>query len=160
MADATVTLLILRHAKAEPGIGILDVDRPLADRGRRDAAAMGDHLRAHDLLPDAVLCSTAVRTRQTLACLRLTAPTSFEDRVYGNDEDDLVDLVRDTGLADDPATVLLVGHNPSLHQMVLDVCGEAPETFPTSALAVVDLPSWESARRGGGTLRTVHVARG
>ncbi|MFI0486456.1 SixA phosphatase family protein [Actinomadura sp. 9N215] len=148
------TLIVLRHAKAVAGLGIPDIDRTLNDRGRRDAAATGAWLRVNDLVPDLVLCSTAARTRETLALLDVDAEVSFESGIYDNDPDGLLDLVSRS--SDDAGRVLLVGHNPSVHQLVHDLTGEAPDAFPTCALAVIDLPgAWTDVRPGTGTLRTV-----
>jgi phosphohistidine phosphatase len=153
-------LIVLRHAKAVAGLELADIDRPLNKRGRRDCVAAGEWLREHGLVPDAVLCSTAVRTRQTLEGLALaTGEVAFEPRVYDNDPDLLLDLVRITG--DDVGGLLLVGHNPSVHSLVQDLTGEAPESFPTCALAVIELPgTWAEARRGAGTLVTYRTPKG
>ncbi|WUH99226.1 histidine phosphatase family protein [Spirillospora sp. NBC_00431] len=152
------TLIVLRHAKAVAGLGIPDIDRTLNDRGRRDAAVTGDWLRANDLVPDLVLCSTAARTRETLALLDVDAEVSFESGIYDNDPDGLLDLVNQS--SDDAGRVLLVGHNPSVHQLVHDLTGQAPDAFPTCALAVIDLPgAWTDARPGAGTLRTVRTPK-
>jgi phosphohistidine phosphatase len=152
------TLIVLRHAKAVAGFGTADIDRPLNDRGRRDATATGDWLRANDLVPGHVLCSTAARTRETLDRLALDAEVSFEPDIYGNDPDRLLTLV--TEAPEGTGRLLLVGHNPSVHQLVDDLAGEAPDAFPTCALAVIDLPGpWADARPGAGTLRTVRTPK-
>ncbi|MEO3785359.1 histidine phosphatase family protein [Actinocorallia sp. B10E7] len=143
-------LLVLRHAKAEVGLGLADHERPLAERGRRDAAAMGDFLRAQGLEPDLVLCSTALRTRQTLEELGLTAPARFERSIYTGDGYDLLDLVHLTGAeVEEARTILLVGHNPAVHELVIVAGGEQVEDFPTCALGVIELADWQAR---GGTL--------
>ncbi|MFC9971770.1 SixA phosphatase family protein [Spirillospora sp. NPDC127200] len=145
------TLIVLRHAKAVTGLGMADSDRPLADRGRRDAAAAGDWLRAEGLAPGLVLCSTAVRTRQTLDLLDLKAEVSHEPRLYDNDPGLVLDLVRQTG--DEVGALLVVGHSPSVHQVVHDLTGAAPDSFPTCALAVIELNApWAETWPGGGEL--------
>ncbi|GAA2150322.1 SixA phosphatase family protein [Actinomadura napierensis] len=145
------TLIVLRHAKAVAGFGTPDIERTLNDRGRRDAAAAGEWLRAEGLVPGRVLCSPAARTRETLGLLAVRADTAFEGGIYDNDPGVLMSLVAET--ADGVGTLLLVGHNPSVHQFVHDLTGRAPEQFPTCALAVVDLPGpWADVRPGLGTL--------
>jgi phosphohistidine phosphatase len=152
------TLIVLRHAKAVAGLGIPDIDRALNDRGRRDAAAAGEWLRAQELVPGLVLCSTATRTRETLARLGVEAGVSFESGIYDNDPDVLLGLVNQ--VPDDVERLLLVGHNPSVHQFVHDLTGEAPDAFPTCALAVVEVPGpWVDVRAGVGTLRTVRTPK-
>ncbi|MFB4300462.1 histidine phosphatase family protein [Actinomadura sp. NTSP31] len=145
------TLIVLRHAKAVAGFGTPDIERTLNDRGRRDAAAAGEWLRTEGHVPGRVLCSPAARTRETLGLLAVQADTAFEDGIYDNDPGVLMSLVAET--PDDVGTLLLVGHNPSVHQFVHDLTGQAPEQFPTCALAVVDLPApWADVRPGLGTL--------
>lgn len=153
------TLIVLRHAKAVAGLGIADIDRTLNDRGRRDAAAAGDWLRENDLVPELVLCSTSARTRETLALLDAGAEVSFESGIYDNDPDGLLTLVSQT--PDEVGRLLLVGHNPSVHQLVHDLTGSAPDSFPTCAFAVIELPgAWADARPGAGTLRAVRTPKG
>ena len=152
------TLIVLRHAKAVAGLGFPDIDRSLNDRGRRDAAETGRWLRDNDLVPNLVLCSTAARTRETLALLEFQAEVGFESGIYDHDADGLLALVNRT--PDEIGRLLLVGHNPSVHQLVHDLTGSAPDGFPTCALAVIELPGgWADARRGAGTLRTVHTPK-
>ncbi|MFC6884173.1 MULTISPECIES: SixA phosphatase family protein [Actinomadura] len=152
-------LIVLRHAKAAAAIGLPDHERPLADRGRRDAAATGDWLRSNDLVPGQVLCSTTVRTRQTLELLALDAETGFESRVYDNDPDDLLALVRENG-RDDVGTLMVLGHNPSVHQVVHGLAGESPDAFPTCALAVIEVPGpWSETWPGTGTLLTTRTPK-
>jgi phosphohistidine phosphatase len=96
-----------------------------------------------------VLCSTSERTRETLERLSLDAPVSYEPGIYDNDVDTLLDLIRQTG--DDVGTLLLIGHNPSFHQLVFELTGSGPDTFPTSALAVIELDGgWAEAWPGAG----------
>ncbi|RAY14964.1 histidine phosphatase family protein [Actinomadura craniellae] len=151
--------MVLRHAKAVEGIGMIDIDRPLNGRGRRDAAATGDWLRETGLVPDRVLCSTAQRTRETLAGLALDVPADFEARLYGAEAEDVLAVVRET--ADEVGTLLIIGHNPAFHEVVHDLTGEAPAAFPTCALAVIDLPGgWAEAWPGAGSLTTVRTPKG
>ncbi|REE97530.1 SixA phosphatase family protein [Thermomonospora umbrina] len=148
------TLIVLRHAKAAEGAGLADIDRPLAPRGGRDAAATGDRLRADGLVPDLVLCSTAVRTRETLEGLALESPVEYEPGIYDNRVETLLSLIREVD--DEVGRLLLIGHNPSAHQLVYDLTGDAPEAFPTCAMAVIELPDgWADTRPGTGTL-TLH----
>jgi phosphohistidine phosphatase len=135
-----------------------DVERGLTKRGLRDATAAGETLRAAGLVPDRVLCSTAVRTRQTwdqvsaaLGTKARKTKVSFESRLYDADAGTLLDAVRES--PDDAGTVLLVGHNPALHQLVLDLTGRPDLAFPTSALAVIQLPrGWGAVASGDGEL--------
>lgn len=145
------TLLVLRHAKAVTGFGTPDHERPLADRGRHDSAALGDHLRSAGLHPDLVLCSTARRTRETLQGLALDgSAVQYEEDIYDNEPEVLFDLIRQTDAG--IGMLLVIGHNPSSHQLVHDLTGDGPDAFPTCAMAVIDVPAWPEVRPGTGTL--------
>ncbi len=128
-------LLLLRHAKAEQA-GPTDHERPLALRGRRQASAVGAALRAEGLVPDRVLCSSALRTRQTwdLVCAGLgpagaEVAVAVHDELYDAGTQDVLALLHElTGIA----TVLVVGHEPTMSTLALRLAG------PTSAPDVVD----------------------
>jgi len=153
---------LLRHAKSswdDPGLA--DEDRPLAPRGKRDAATMASYLATVDS-PRLVLCSAGLRARQTLAMVlpSLGSPleVTVESELYTFDSSDLIERLR--RLDDGEASVMLVGHNPALEELAgwLSADGELRrrlETkFPTAALATIDLPDtpWSSLSDGIGTL--------
>ena len=163
-------LVILRHAKAERG-GTTDHERPLSSRGRADAIAAGRWLAESKLAPDLVLCSSATRARETwvLAATELEdgIPTTYERGVYNADVAELMPLLRET--PDEVATLLLIGHNPGLHYLVLALAGsgaeallrEAQEHLATAGLAVIEFSgSWSALADGSGTLTEYAVARG
>src|ERR1700742_1648400 len=109
------TLYLLRHAKAlDPAAsteaGLADVDRPLTERGRRDTTNLADHLRLSGCRPGLVLCSPALRTRQTLdgvaPGLGLQAKVEVDERLYGASAQSLWQRVRQ--IADHTAEVMLV----------------------------------------------------
>ena len=150
-------LLLLRHAKSswdDPSLA--DRDRPLNSRGRRAATTMGQYLRDHDLAPDLVLCSSAARTRETLERLDLgtAARVLIEDDLYAADASDLFARLRRA--PPDAAMVLLIGHNPGVHELAIMLTGdvERPPAFPTGALAVVRVPApaWTDLAVGGNAL--------
>lgn len=151
------TLIVLRHAKAATGFGLPDFDRPLTGRGRRDATAAGKWLREPGLVPgldgglapELVWCSPAKRTRETLQHLAVDAPVHFVPEIYGSDVDSLLELLRETD--EQVGTLLLIGHNPAMHQLVHDLTGAGGDTFPTCALAVIEIDGdWEGIRPGIG----------
>ncbi|MEV0599042.1 histidine phosphatase family protein [Streptomyces sp. NPDC050315] len=161
--DSPRRIVLLRHAKAEWSDGD-DHERPLADRGRRDAPAAGLWLAGAGINPDLTLCSTAVRTRETW---KLCAPklpqrpkTVYEDRLYEASLGELIALVNET--SDDVNDLLLVGHNPGMHALADALSGEADgellarmnrSGFPTASLAVVTFNgSWKSVEHGVGRL--------
>jgi phosphohistidine phosphatase len=145
------TLIVLRHAKAVTEFGLPDIDRPLSGRGRRDASAVGKWLGKGNYKPDLVRCSPAKRTRQTLSRLSVDAEVGFEPDIYANDVGGLFGLLARTD--ERVGTLLLIGHNPSLHHLVHDLTGDGVESFPTCALAVIDIvDGWAGIRPGAGRL--------
>ncbi|MDT5249547.1 MAG: phosphohistidine phosphatase, partial [Mycobacterium sp.] len=93
MSTSDHTLLLLRHAKSDYPDGVADHERPLARRGIREAGLAGDWIRANAPAVDAVLCSTATRTRETLARTRIDAPTEFVDRLYDSTLAATIDVI-------------------------------------------------------------------
>jgi len=127
-------LLILRHAKAEQGEGQSDKERALNKRGRRAATRVGELLT--DRLPDKILSSSALRTRETVEGLIKAAayfgPIEFMDALYLAEPAAYLKAVRERG--GDAKRLLLVGHNPGLEDLVNQLTGERV-TLPTAALA-------------------------
>lgn len=145
-------LLLMRHAKADrPDPEIDDFDRPLAERGWETAPRMGRHMTALGLAPQRILCSSAVRARETLAGLIPALTDDCEIRLtrelYMAGEDETIDQIRGHGVG--AATLLVIGHEPGLTQTALALIGaghpsliEDLETkFPTAGLAVIDFPA-------------------
>jgi phosphohistidine phosphatase len=165
-------LVVLRHAKSAWPAGLDDHERPLAPRGRRDAPAAGRTLAESDCLPDLALCSTALRARQTweLAAGQwgTPPPVRFEPRLYAAGVPALLDAVH---AAPDPVrTLLLIGHNPGLEELVLELAGDslddaldvARAKFPTSAVAVLAWHGsrWRDLASGTALLTDLIVPRG
>ncbi len=122
-------------------------------------AALAPKVRAYD--PDLVLSSPSRRTRETVDRLELAAPVDYLDPLYGAEADELLDAVRELGARDEPpVTVLLVGHNPGVHQLVVELTGgERLPTFPPSALAVLrlDVADWWQADPACARLEALHL---
>ncbi|MGC4933989.1 SixA phosphatase family protein [Gordonia sp. DT30] len=131
------TLILMRHGKSgyPPGVG--DHERPLAERGRREAALAGRWMADEGLRIDAVLCSTATRTRETLERTGFSAPAVYLDDIYGGSAFDVLESIRIHAPAD-ARCLLIVGHEPGMPAtaLTLDPDGEI-ERFPTSAYAIV-----------------------
>lgn len=139
-------LVLLRHAKSSwAQEGQLDAERPLAARGRRDAAAAGRWLVEHEILPDQVLCSSAARTRETWqravsagGAPLARAAVNEVDAIYQAETDTLLRLVRD--LPETANTALLVGHAPGLPALAALLWpqrnGGPIDDFPTSTIVV------------------------
>jgi phosphohistidine phosphatase len=140
------TLLLMRHAKSSWNEGVLDDhDRPLNKRGRKTAPEMGRLISAHNLLPDLILCSTALRARETceLVTREWNAPAQarFLDDLYLCPADRFIPILH--RVSDDVGRVLIIGHNPGMAGFLESATG-FDEKFPTAALAwlTVDLAAW------------------
>jgi phosphohistidine phosphatase len=129
-------LLLLRHAKSSWDEGSLsDHARPLNTRGRRAADAMAEQMRSLGLAPDVVLVSSARRTLQTLEALQPLEDSPMVevlDALYLAPWETLRDALRQ--VPDTARSVLLIAHNPGLHDLALALGGLSPATPPASPL--------------------------
>jgi len=148
-------LILLRHAHAEPAAsGEDDRSRGLSDTGRAEAQAAGDWLREHGLAPDRVLCSSASRTRETLAALGdIGSGEVYEDdAIYEASPGTLASLADANR---DAERLLLVGHNPGLEQLAaLMHSGQTGDYrgMPPGGIAVLRLPVDTNIEPGVATL--------
>lgn len=135
--DPDHTLILLRHAKSDWSTGLPDHERPLAPRGVRQAPDAGRWLADHVAQIDLAVVSTAERARATwslaAAELGVAPPVRLADEVYGASAEGLLGVVR--SLSQDASTVVMVGHNPGLEDLVSALAGTWVP-MPTSALAV------------------------
>jgi len=144
-------LILFRHAKAEPRAhGGDDFDRPLAERGREDAALVGQALARAGLAPDVALISPARRAAETWICAKDAFPrirAELDRGLYNAAAEDIreaIDRVADRG-----STVMVVGHNPGLHELAVDLLVDASASnaeiervasqFPTATAAVYEI---------------------
>lgn len=167
-------LLLLRHAKTEHDAPSgQDQDRRLDDRGRLDAAAIGTWIGRHPPLPDAVLVSTAVRARQTWEIAGQAMKDAlreqdaakwdveFHDEIYGAEPAQLLGIVRMAEVSD-PKILMLVGHNPGMHELALMLAGSGDaagkqalqDNLPTAGLAILDfaIDDWSEVSFRSGKL--------
>ena len=162
-------LMLLRHAKTEHDAPSgHDQDRRLDERGRLDAAAIGTWIGRHPPLPDAVLVSTAVRARQTWEIARDAMKNAVRvhqprvellDELYGAEPTQLLRLIRLAEVTN-PARLMLIGHNPGMHELALMLAGSGDaaakksleDNLPTAGLAILDfaVDDWNGVafRRG------------
>jgi phosphohistidine phosphatase len=154
----TLRLVLMRHAKSDwSSPGGADRDRPLNARGERAAQALGDWLRAHGYLPDLVLCSSARRTRQTLAGLALDAETRLDDRLYNADPATLLSVIRAAGHA---GCLMVIAHNPGIAWLAERMLATPPAhprfgAYPTGATLVADFDASGWSHIEPGTGRTI-----
>lgn len=164
---ATKTLLVLRHAKSSWRTPDLDIRRPLAERGIADAREAGSILAGYHL--DVVLCSSATRARQTwenaVAGGAGCDDVRYTEAIYHAWTDELLDEIHE--LPEDAPTALLIGHQPTLSDLVLTLAKPSPlteavaERFPTAALAVLTYRgAWRTLAAGKAKLQRYEIPRG
>ena len=162
------TLVLMRHAKSDYPDAVTDHQRPLAPRGIREATLAGEWLRGNVPAIDTVLCSSAVRTRQTLERTGIAAPVSYSDALYGASPGTMIGVINRVG--DDIATLLVVSHEPTVSEVALGLAERAGSDqkaldgiamkFPTSGIAVLRVPgTWADLELGGAELTSFHVPR-
>ncbi|MET8654110.1 MULTISPECIES: SixA phosphatase family protein [Nocardia] len=160
------TLILMRHGKSAYPDGVGDHERPLAPRGQREAGLAGHWLRETQPPIDAVRCSTATRTRETLAATGVTAPVVFEPGIYEASPRSLIELIQLSD--DDVSTLLVIGHAPGMPWTAWELAGnrdsipaiELSRKFPTSALAVLEFDRpWAQLDPGAGDLVRFHIPR-
>ena len=158
MADESeLTLMLLRHAKSDWESGAAsDHQRPLAKRGRKSAPLIGQFLQNGAGVPQQVICSTALRARQSweLVAKELANPPEvvFNDALYATTAAAVITLLRDyQGSA---TRLLLVGHEPTWSMLVSELCGGGCVRMPTAALAAITFSCdrWQDLASGAGTL--------
>jgi phosphohistidine phosphatase len=160
-----LTLSLLRHAKSSwKNPTLPDRERPLATRGMTDAPLMGKAMAERGIDPEVVLCSAARRTRDTLALvlpeLKIEPRVVYEDSLYHASPAEMLKTLHD--LEPGATRVMLVGHNPEIQSLALDLVGSGPkhfrdrlrEKYPTAGLAVINFASglWSSIAVNTGTL--------
>lgn len=157
-------LMLLRHAKSDRPAGVDDHDRPLAERGRHEGAAMGRHMAAAGLAPDLAIVSTARRAQETWQVVRPAFAGDIDERaerrLYEASARSILHVAREAGA--DVRTLLLIGHNPGFHELALALIGKAEpgelarlrQGYPTAALVVIDfdLEGWRDLATGAGRL--------
>jgi phosphohistidine phosphatase len=160
------TLALFRHAKSDwSDARARDFDRPLNERGVRGALAMGQHIKEGCWQFDRIIASPAVRVAETIEqaskAFARSFPIEWDRRIYLASSATLIDLLRE--VEGDPASVLMVGHNPGLEDLIFDlVPGDAANPlraeveikFPTATFAVIELAieRWDQIAEGSGRL--------
>jgi phosphohistidine phosphatase len=162
-----LTLSLLRHAKSSwSDARLKDCERPLNERGERAAPRMGAFMARRGLVPDLVLCSTALRARETLDLVlprfqgRGGPSVVYEDALYLASPATLLRFIH--AVEGDARHVMIVGHDPGLHSLALQLAASGrgddmqalEDKFPTTGLAVIDfdVEAWSDIQPGSGRL--------
>lgn len=153
------TIYLLRHAKSSwKDESLSDIERPLNGRGKKAADTMGAFLKREKILVDLVLSSSAVRARQTidrvLVSANIVTDVRFDERIYEAGVQRLVEIVRQ--IENGKKNVVLVGHNPGFEELLEWLTGTI-ERMQTGALAKIGLKtsSWNSVSEKSGTLEWI-----
>lgn len=149
-------LYLLRHAKSSwNDLSLRDFDRPLKKRGREAAERIGKQIAVENLSNPLVICSPAVRTRETaeivLESANLAVEPRFDERIYEASLGELVQIV--TEISDETQVAIMIGHNPGFEELLSFLTGEH-RRMPTCALAKIGFRdvSWKDVRAGEGSL--------
>jgi phosphohistidine phosphatase len=164
------TIILLRHGKSSWSDSTLaDIDRPIAPRGERASRNLAKYIRRKKIRPALVLCSPALRARETLeaveASLGKRCVVEVVPQLYGASEQELLERLQ--ALPEPVSSVMLIGHNPGLQNLALGLASQGAylpqleEKFPTGALAtlVVRSTSWSALGRGDAELVDYVVPR-
>jgi phosphohistidine phosphatase len=148
-------LYLLRHAKSSwKDASLSDFERPLKRRGREAAQLVGERLAQEKLKNPVLICSPAVRTRETaelvLKSSKLRVEERWDERIYEASLRDLRQVV--TEIPDDKKVVILIGHNPGFEELLAFLTGES-RRMPTAALAKIEFEvSWKDIEARSGKL--------
>ncbi|MBF6057627.1 MULTISPECIES: SixA phosphatase family protein [Thiomicrorhabdus] len=152
-------LLLIRHAKSDwkNAEDLLDIERPLSEKGKKQAKKIGVWLKQQEIFPDLILVSPAVRAQQTLKriCNECPTETHTVDKLYNADLDTLIETLSEAPTAE---RIMLIGHNPGLEQLFQYLKNEHStseiQLFPTASIAHFILPGdWSHLEAGDGKLR-------
>lgn len=135
------TLILLRHAKSElPALSQSDFDRRLSDKGKIDIVKVSAAFNLLELQPDIILCSSAVRTRETLSAFvkvtELKSPVKFLEQLYHASASEILSVVNDFAI--DHHTILVVGHNFGISTLADKLSKNGAEQMSTSAIHVLN----------------------
>ena len=143
-------LILVRHAKSDRkgDPAIADIDRPLAERGRKEAAQLAKFLQKEDLIPELIFCSPSVRTRETLTVMLKKwdkeVEVNYKNKIYDNDKSQILKLI--SKAYDSIGILMVIGHNPSIEDLANQLSnGRIPfGKFSTSGAAAFELEidSW------------------
>ncbi|HQX27583.1 MAG TPA: histidine phosphatase family protein [Alphaproteobacteria bacterium] len=151
-------LMILRHAQTAPAGEGGDRERKLTPQGLEDARMLGETMKAKNYVPDFILCSPVTRTRQTLDQIAATLgkiQTEFQKVIYEGGYEEILSLVR--SVDDSCMALLVVGHNPAIHQFAAsmaredhDLMNSLSSGYAPATLTVLDVPraSWADLQPG------------
>jgi phosphohistidine phosphatase len=157
------TLYLIRHGKSSwDDLDLKDFDRPLNERGKKDAPRMAKRLKEKGIYPDIMLSSPAKRALDTCKTMAkvlgfLEEKIKTDKRLYHANEDLLLEVVREIeDLNDKEEVVMIFGHNPGLTDFANALLSEAIDNIPTSGVvgSKIRVESWEETKFGSGEMKS------
>jgi phosphohistidine phosphatase len=149
------TVILVRHGKAgwsHPEQD--DMDRPLLPRGEKESMQMAEVFSDLDIEVHMLLSSPALRAQSTAKRFadQLALPVETDERLYDGTDSELLDVIQETD--EEFSSILLVGHNPGLSDLLRDLLDAGSENLSSASVAVLDfdVAEWEDIHSGGGTL--------
>ena len=157
------TLFLMRHAKASPTLGnVSDAERPLLEEGRAAAERVGTFLKTESIPVDIAICSTAARAKETCEIVLRAAGIGYEvnceQRIYDGGTVSLLEVISEA--EDSQQTLLLVGHNPVLEDLVRELTGQIISLSPATLIEIsLKLKDWGEVVGAKGHLNRVVRAK-
>ncbi len=157
-------LYIMRHAKSSWAIpGARDFDRELNDKGLQDLTKISKYMKKEGISPEAILCSSAIRTRQTLDSIVSTfdkkPETIYTERLYSSGVSEYIEIINSIQGA---KSLMIIGHNPMCGSLAISLPRSGPPDelekiaykYPTAAISIIDfdVESWEEVTKASGCL--------
>lgn len=147
-------ILLLRHAKSSwENINLEDFDRPLKKRGKDDSVIMGEYIKQNDLIPEYIICSDSVRTKETLKIIleriKKEIDVLYTNKIYEAEVDDILEVISQTD--NRLQRIMVIGHNPGMLDTVIELTKEdfPYPKFSTCGLAYLklDINNWKDIRK-------------
>ena len=138
-------LILLRHAKSVSQFTSSDFNRTLNEKGRKDAPEVAKAFKLLGILPDIILCSTAIRTKETLALFNMDAPVQYLDDLYHASASEMFDIISEN---QNYQTIMVVGHNFGITNLANQLSTTGAEEMNTCGLYIMEFPESIELNKG------------
>ena len=138
-------LILLRHAKSVSQLTTSDFNRTLNEKGRKDAPEVAKAFKLLGIQPDIILCSTAIRTKETLALFNMDAPVQYLDDLYHASASEMFDIISEN---QNYQTIMVVGHNFGITNLANQLSTTGAEEMNTCGLYIMEFPESIELNKG------------
>ena len=138
-------LILLRHAKSVSQLTTSDFNRTLNEKGRKDAPEVAKAFKLLGIQPDIILCSTAIRTKETLALFNMDAPVQYLDDLYHASASEMFDIISEN---QNYQTIMVVGHNFGITNLANQLSTNGAEEMNTCGLYIMEFPESIELNKG------------